>query len=152
MGDFIHLFETNYDFQDHVSMNYREPFVSYTVEENRVDYNLNNYSFSLFEKIFCDNVNENDIEVFKSNVVGFNYSVYEWRSSYYGQIQFTAGVNEGEHYSQPALICSQSVELTEQQYNEISGMTDEEKLNALLPLLECQGDANHQWSRPQPPQ
>lgn len=152
MGDFIHLFETENDFQYHMKNHYKEPFVSYTVEENRVDYNKNGYSFSLFEKIFCDNVNEDDIEVFKNNVVSFSPSVYEWRQAYHGQIQFSAGVIEGEHYIQPALVCSWSVELTEEQYNEMSGMTNEERINALLPLMECQGTSDHVWFTPQPPQ
>lgn len=152
MRDFIHLFETQNDFLDCISTQYKEPFVSYTVEENRVDYNQNSYAFSLFEKIFCDNVNEDDMGVFKNNVVRFHPSVYETRQGYRGQMQFSAGVIEGEHYIQPALVCSQSVELTEEQYNEISRMTDEERINALLPLLECQGTSDHTWYTPLPPQ
>lgn len=143
MRDFIHLFETQNDFLDCISTQYKEPFVSYTVEENRVDYNQNSYTFSLFEKIFCNNVNEDDMRVFKNNVVRFYPSVYEMHQAYYGEIVFNAG----------ELVCDvPSIELTEEQYNEISRMTDEERINALLPLLECQGMSNHHWYTPLPPQ
>lgn len=75
--EYLHLFET----ADEASLEYQscetyhEPWVAYVEENNTVLYNkpsweeVNKESWKLFNEIFCDNVTEEDEQIFKNYVI-----------------------------------------------------------------------------------
>jgi hypothetical protein len=128
------------------------PNVSYCIEENHVHYFNNTESFRIFREVFCDNVNENDIEMFKNNVIFVGSYVVErnWTNptTYGCNITFAAGFRDPDAHWETRVNCQVNSEITEEQYNEWKTLHGNELLYTVLPLFECQGRAEHGWSVP----
>lgn len=55
--EYLHFFETNSEFDAYYTTNiYNEPWVSYTEDKNRVDYNKMTREMAIFQYIYCNNV------------------------------------------------------------------------------------------------
>lgn len=73
--EYLHLFETADEHNEYYSSSgYSEPWVAYIEENGSVSYNkqildANKESWELFNEIFCDNVTEEDRNIFSSVVV-----------------------------------------------------------------------------------
>ena len=62
----LHFFNTNSEFEaQYNGVNYIEPWMSYTEDENRVDYNQITREMLIFQHIYCNNVTEEDKERLK---------------------------------------------------------------------------------------
>lgn len=72
---YLHLFETAKGHNEYYSSSgYSEPWVAYIEEDGSVSYNkqildANKGSWELFNEIFCDNVTEEDRNIFSSVIV-----------------------------------------------------------------------------------
>lgn len=155
--EFLKLFQNHSEYEAFVYGGaIAMPNVSYCIEENHVHYNNNIESFRMFREVFCDNVNETDIEMFKNNVIFVGSHVYEssWTNptTYGCRIEFAAGFRDPEAHWETRPICQpKDIEITEEQYNEWRRLSRDELLHVILPLFQCQGKAEHGWSVPPQP-
>ena len=118
--------------------------MAYVEESNVVDYNVNSYDFSIFKEVYCDNVNDTDRKYFKKYPIKASAYVVPkngQESNNIGYIGFECVLGSRMTACEPV-----SVELTDEQYNEFKDLNDDELMNALLPLVRCQGNAEHEWS------
>lgn len=139
----LKLFQNHEDYVDFASdLIMAMPNVSHCIQENEVHYNNNIESFRIFKEVFCDNVNETDIERFKNGVVSVNSYIFE-SSGYKVSIQFLTNNILGK------LECDVSpIEITGEQYDEWRNLRGNELLYTILPLFQCQGGAEHTWIKP----
>lgn len=139
--EYLHFFETNSEFDAYYTTNiYNEPWVSYTEDKNRVDYNKMTREMAIFQYIYCNNVTEEDKEHLYSASIGAR--------------TWTDGTNCAvfiEFYDNNVQL-SKRLNVSKELYGpleEISYTGDTEKLiDMALPLFKCQGEAEHTWVKP----
>lgn len=153
MKEYIKLFNNHQEYEDFTKTDkFVYPNVSHCIEEQDVHYSNNIESFKIFKEVFCDNINENDIEIFKNNAVFVEPYVFEqnWNNptTYRCNITFVVGFPDPDAHWDTRINCQVNKEITEEQYNEWRNLSDDELLHAILPLFECQGEAEHTWNRP----
>lgn len=128
------------------------PNVSHCIEENEVHYSSNIESFRIFREVFCDNVNETDREKFKNGIIVAEPYVHYYNTDEYRcGIGFYVGEYSSSDHFETRTNCSVREEITEEQFNQLRGLSDKELLLALLPMFRCQGEAEHTWNKPSGP-
>lgn len=150
---YLKVFQNHSEYQDFVSGGTMvRPNVSHCIEENHVHYLNNIESFRIFREVFCDNVNETDIEMFKIGIVIVKTDIWKGRlgfgepETYNVNIEFATNGIQGIFYCSPFPIV-----ITEEQYNQWKDLGDDELLSIILPMFQCQGEAEHTWDRPGSP-
>ncbi len=138
--EYLHFFNTNSEFETQYNgVNYIEPWVSYTEDKNRVDYNKMTREMAIFQYIYCNNVTEEDKNYLK------NASMYVRTNNYNTplvSIQFNSG----------NMAITEFVSISQELYNQLNAIytqhTDESQeqlLDMVLPMFKCVGNPNHNW-------
>lgn len=137
--EYLHFFKTNSEFENRYTAIYNEPWISYTEDKNRVDYNKITREMLIFQYIYCNNVTEEDKNYLKnaSMWVGINNNATPSVS-----IKFNSGNMTINHFISISQELATQLKAIQQQ--DPVGSKDK-ILDMVLPMFKCVGNPSHNW-------
>ena len=137
--EYLHFFGTNSEFENRYTAIYNEPWISYTEDENRVDYNKMTREMAIFRYIYCNNVTEED----KNYLKNASMLVYVWTDNTPSvSIEFDSGnmaINQLVSISQELATQLKAIE----QQDPVG--SKDKILDMVLPMFKCVGNLDHHW-------